>query len=119
MFVLLCGLAALAGLGCQRQSSPPAPLAIGEVPAELAKAFAGAAPGAKEIAGQVAEGVKSKDYPAAYEGVQILVSLHDATPEQRTVATRAMLSLTSILKDLQAKGDPAATAALQARKVSK
>lgn len=92
---------------------------LAEIPGEIQKAFATAAPGARDIAKQVAEAVKAKDYPAAYEGVQILASLHDATEEQRTIAARSLLGVVGVLKDLQAKGDPAATAALQAHRASK
>lgn len=105
--------------GCRRASAPPSPLPLTEIPGEIQKGFASAAPGAREIAGQVAQAVKAKDYPAAYEGVQILASLHDATPEQRNIAARSLLGVVGVLKELQAKGDPAATAALQAHRASK
>jgi hypothetical protein len=109
----------LSGSACRRASAPPTPLPIAEVPAEIQKVFAQAAPGAKDIATEVAKAAKEKNYPAAYQGLQILVSLHDATPEQRTVAARAMLAITTLLQEAQAKGDPAAAEALRAQRISK
>ena len=119
ILALVLATCVLFAAGCRQGSSPPSALALTEIPGQIQKAFATAAPGAREIAKQVSDAVRVKDYPAAYEGVQILASLHDATPEQRSVAARSLLGVVGVLKELQAKGDPAATAALQAHRASK
>lgn len=119
LVLAFCLALMLFGSACRRASAPPAPLPIAEVPAEIQKAFAQAAPGAKDIAAEVAKATREKNYPAAYQGMQVLVSLHDATPEQRTVAARAMLAITTLLREAEAKGDPAAAEALRAQRISK
>jgi hypothetical protein len=122
-FKLILSLA-VAGLlsfcsGCKQEAKPPAPLPLAEMPAALTKVFAQAAPGVKDIVASVSAALQQKDLPAAYEGVKILCSLREATDDQRLIATRSMLTLTSELQTAQANGDKAAAAALQAHRSSK
>lgn len=101
------------GMGCNRTPGPPAPLGLTEIPGALTKAYLSASPDAKELAGKVIGAIQGKDYPEAYEETQLLCSAPGETKDQRLLATRVMLTLTSLLRDAQNQGDPQAAAALK------
>jgi hypothetical protein len=80
-------------IACKREVKPPPPLPLEQMPAELLKSFASAAPGVRDIVEKINVALNEKDFPGAYQGVQILCSLREATDEQRMMSTRAMLTL--------------------------
>lgn len=105
--------------GCSQTPTPPAPLAIAEIPATLTKAYAAAQPELKDLAAKVVAAVQGKDYPEAYTDLQLLCVGPGQNKEQRLTATRTMLTLTSLLQAAQTQGDPQAAAALKVYQMTK
>ncbi len=91
----------------------PPPLAAEQIPAEVQKAFGKAALPVKETADRMVASLQRKDYPAAYQDVQFLCNLPGETKQQRLLAARSMLAITSLLQAAQAQGDQQAAAALK------
>ena len=113
----LVGLALLSAAGCNRGSSgPPPPLAVEQIPAEMQKAYSKATPEVKDAVAQLNSTLQNKDYPAAYQVVQVLCNLPVATKDQRLVSVRAMLTITGLLQAAQAQGDQNAAAVLSFQK---
>ena len=73
----------------------------------------------KDLIGEIERALTSKDYPAAYQRVQVICNLPEATPEQRQVSTRALLTLTALLQSAQAQGDQGAAAVLKQQQRSR
>jgi len=122
LFGLLClfvGLALFGSVGCGHNPAPPPPLAEAEIPAQMQKAFATAQPELKEAVSRLTSALQAKDYPAAYQAVQALCNLPGQTGEQRTLAARALLTITGRLQAAQAQGDREAADALRLRQTSR
>lgn len=92
---------------------PPPPLAAADLPAELQKAFVKAKPEAQEAARLVVTAVQAHDYPAAYRALQPLLTLPEATKQQRTITARSLITINQLLQEAQAKGDANAAAIIQ------
>jgi len=105
--------------GCSRESGPPPALSAEQLPVEFDKAFAKAKPGVKELAARVSSAVQAKDYAAAHQAVQALCAATDTTKTQKTLAERAFLTITDLLKTAQAQGDQKAAETLQDYRRSK
>jgi hypothetical protein len=110
---LMAIVAILGALGCNRTAGPPAPLPVEHIPVEMKKAFATASPEVKDLVAEIERALTSKDYPAAYQRVQMICNLPEATQEQRQVSARALLALTTLLQAAQAQGDQGAAAVLK------
>jgi len=80
------------------------------------KAFAKATSDVKEVVTRLNTALEAKDYPAAYEAVQLLFNLPVATKDQRMVSVRASLTINGLLQTAQAQGDPNAAAVLTLQK---
>ena len=102
-----------AGFGCNRTSPPPTPLSAEELPAALEKAFSKAKPDAKDLASQVVAAVQAQDYSKAFRAIQTLAATPGLTKEQTGVASRATLTVNSLLQAAQAKGDQKAAQTLK------
>jgi hypothetical protein len=116
---LIAAVAILGTLGCNRTPDPPPPLPAEKIPAEMQKAFAKGSTEVKDLIGEIERALTSKDYPAAYQRVQVICNLPEATPEQRQVSTRALLTLTALLQSAQAQGDQGAAAVLKQQQRSR
>src|SRR6266478_196618 len=81
------------GVGCDRSSTPPTPLAAGEFSAAFSKAFSKAEPEAKDLASQLVAAVQAQDYSKAFNGVQSLAGRGDLNKEQINVITRASITI--------------------------
>ena len=103
----------LVEVGCNKSSSPLAPLSIEQLPSALEKAFSKAKPDVKDLADQVIASVKTQDYPRAFHGLQNLSVAPELTKEQSSVAARGMLAVNSQLQSAEAKGDQKAAATLE------
>ena len=114
----LCSMLLLLA-GCSKDPGPPPPLAVEQIPAELEKAFKQARQEPKDLVAKISASLQSKDYPAAYDAVQALGSVPDATKEQRSLTARAMLTIYGLLQEAQAQGDDKAAAALRYHQMSK
>ena len=101
---------------CSRTAAPPTPLAVEQIPAEMQKAFAKAKPEIKQLVEQLVAAVQAKDYPLAYQHVQAVCNIPEATKEQRSVSVRAMLTVNQLLQTAQSQGDQRAAAAIQLQK---
>ncbi len=112
--VALAVLAALAfGLGCNRSTPPPTPLSAQELPAALEKAFSKAKPDVKDLASQVVAAVQAQDYSKAFRAIQALAGQPGLTKEQASVASRATLTVNSLLQAAETKGDGQAAQTLK------
>jgi hypothetical protein len=110
-------LLSLASTGCkQRTVPPPPPLPAAEIPGEMNKAFAKAPSDVKEVVTRLNAALEAKDYPAAYEAVQLLFNLPVATKDQRMVSVRASLTINGLLQTAQGQGDQNAAAVLTLQK---
>ena len=79
----------------------------------MGKAFGKSSPEVKGLVAGIEVALKDTNYPVAYQRVQSLCRLPKTTSEQRMVATRAMLTLTGLVRDSQAQGDQSAAAVLK------
>ena len=98
-------LALACGTGCNRSVPPPTPLTAEELPTVMQQAFNEASSDVKQVAEQVIAAVQAQDYSKAFTGLQNLSALPGLTKEQSTVASRATLTVNSLLQAAQAKGD--------------
>jgi len=115
IFYLLPIVAALGAAGCDKDPGPPPPLAVEAIPFEMQKSFDHAEPEVKATVSRLNAALQSKDFPTAYQEIQILSNMAGETKEQRTLAARALLTLTGLLQTAQAQGDENAAAALKLR----
>jgi hypothetical protein len=94
------------GLGCNRSVAPPTPFTEAELPGAIETAFSAAKqPEAKDLADQVLNSLKAKDYSKAFWAIQTLASVQGLSKEQANVAARARLTINSLLQAAQAAGD--------------
>jgi hypothetical protein len=98
---------------CRREDTPLPPLPADQIAAEFGKGFNNAKPAVKDDADRVLKALEAKDYPAAYQAVQELYAVGDATPAQQKLAARAMVTINGLLQTAGAQGDDKATAALK------
>jgi hypothetical protein len=121
-FSMICFIASMSFLGligCNKDSGPPPPLPVEQIPAAMQKSFNSAEPEARDIVGRLTSALRTNDYPAAYQEVQSLCSLPGETRAQRTVAARALLTITGLLQTAQAQGDERSANALKLRQMSR
>lgn len=116
--VALCAFC-LALFGCHRDVGPPPPLPAESIPAEFQRAFAKAAPEAKDLSSRIVAALASKEYAGAYAAVQELCACPQANKAQKQLATRALLTITGLLQTAQSQGDQNAAEALQLHKMYK
>ena len=87
--LVLFGFAA----GCDRSSTPPAPLAAAEFSAAFDKAFSKAKPEAKDLSSQLVAAVQAQDYSKAFAGLQSLAVREDLNKDQVSIITRALITV--------------------------
>ena len=105
--------------GCSEAKSPVTPIALEEIPAALNKAFASGKAETKDISGQTAAAVQTKDYAKAATLLENLRQRPDLSAQQgRTVAGAAM-SVHSALAEAESKGDQQAAEVLKAQRMTK
>ena len=104
--------AVLSSLACNHAAGPPAPLPVEQIPGEIKKAFAQARPEVQSLITELDGALETHDYAAAYQRVQLICYLPDATEKQHLVSSRAMLTLTALLQAARAQGDSNAAAVL-------
>ena len=92
-------------VGCNRDTPPPTPLTVEELPAAMEKAFSKATPENQALANQIAAAVRAQDYSKAFLIMQNLSGQPGLTREQQIIASRASLSLNELVQAAQAKGD--------------
>jgi hypothetical protein len=95
--------------GCKPNNTPPTPLPVQQIPAEMNKAFTRAKPETKQIVDKMLAALESKDYPAAYQFGQYISGTPGITKGQLFVTARAMLEINSLLKEASTKGDQRAS----------
>ena len=116
-FALL--LVLLAAVGCNKSSTPPAPLAIEQLPAALEKAFTKAKPEIKSLASQIISSVQAKDFAKAYLDLQSLSGMTGLSQEQHSIAMRGALTVNELVQSAAAKGDETAAEAVKVYKSTK
>src|SRR5438309_10363657 len=89
--------------GCNRETGPPPPLALEQIPAELLKVYAKAKPDDLQVVTLLNSSLQTKDYPTAFQAVQVLCNAPVATKEQRNIAVRAMLTINGLLQTAQSQ----------------
>lgn len=110
-------LIALLALGilnaCHRADAPLAVLPPEQIATEFGKTFSNAKQNVKDASDRVLKALADKDYPAAFQAVQELCSVGDATKAQQTLAARALVTIQGLLQSAQAQGDEKAAAAVK------
>lgn len=105
IFGLALILPLLFGMGCDRSSALPTPLAVKEFPVAFEKAFGKAKPEVKELGNQIVAAVQAKDYSKAFFGLQSLISAATLSKQQMSVASGALLTVNNLLEAAKAAGD--------------
>lgn len=109
----------LSVVSCSKNSGPPPTLTAAELPAAMEKAFEKASPEAKELASQIVTAVQAKDFPKAYQNVQMLAGMPSLSKQQVSVASSAMATVNTLLQEAQAQGDAKAAQAIQIHRATK
>src|SRR5262245_58041311 len=110
--VFIAVIALFVTTGCNRTIAPPPPLPAEQIPAEFQKAFAKGPSPAKDLSAEVITALQTKNYPAAYEAVQVLCALPELSKDQQMLSSRALLTVTALLETAKAQGDQKAAASL-------
>lgn len=105
--------------GCSKNPAPPPPLAVERIPMELDQAFKAAQPEIKELVGKLNSSLQKKEYTEAYDAVQALGNVPGTTMAQRSLVSRAMLTIYGLLQTAQEQGNEKAAAALQYYRMTK
>lgn len=107
-------LAVVVGAGCDRSVPPPTPYSDAEVAGEIEKAFTADKPaGTKALATEITTALQAKNFSKAFEAVQKLSIMEGLSQEQGMVAARATLTISALLQNAQAQGDPQAAQTLE------
>jgi hypothetical protein len=114
-----CLLPLLFGMGCSRNSAPPAPLPVEQLPAAFEKAFGKAKPEAKELANEIVASVQAKEYSKAFYGLQNLMSKSVLTKEQSSVVSSAIITVNTLLEAAQAEGNQQAAETIKVYRSTK
>ncbi|MCX6883476.1 MAG: hypothetical protein WCR20_00375 [Verrucomicrobiota bacterium] len=118
IYSILAACALLVG-GCSKEYEVPSALTVAELPTALEKAFSSAAAERKELVDRSIGALKEGKLPNALMVIESLCAIPDLTPTQRTVATRAVLTLNQELQSAAAKGDKSAADFQKLRQSSK
>lgn len=109
----------LFGVGCDRTSAPPTPLAVEGIPAAFEKAFAKAKPQTKELANQFVAAVQAKDYSKAFLGLQTLLGDASLSKQQMSVTSSALLTVNNLLEAAKAEGNQKAAETIKVYRSTK
>jgi hypothetical protein len=108
------------GVSCKRDIPPPTPLSAEEMPGALQKAYEKASGDTKDFATQVNAALGAKDYQKAYNAILTLSSRPGLSKDQRSVVSRAMLTINQLLQTAaENQGDAKAAQALKTYRVNK
>ncbi len=119
--LILCLLIATCGAGCSREQESKAPEALGvsEAPASLEEAFAQAPADVKAEAFEASGLIKGGDYSMALVVLQKLCARPELTGDQRTLATRSMLTAQQEVNKAAERGDEESKKLLRYRQINK
>lgn len=99
--------------GCSKSSSGPVTLAPEQIPTAMNEGFKQSSPEARELAGNCASATQNQDVTTAFADLQKLSRRNDLTPEQRSIAARAMATTMVQLRAASENGNPQAQAVLR------
>jgi hypothetical protein len=108
--LLPCFMACMILAACSKHTA--ATLSPDKVPEAINHAFSQSTGDAKDVASQVVSACQDQNVIAAFTNLETLSLRHDLTPEQRSVAARAMVATMPKLQAAAATGDTAAQATL-------
>ena len=108
--LVLCGMAILLAFaaGCSKEAKAPEPLTIDQLPAALNQAFQSAPKDRKELVEHVVKGMQDKAYTKALMAIETLCAIPELTPEQREIASQALLTVNQEFQAAIERGDKAA-----------
>jgi hypothetical protein len=114
-------LAAVLGAGCggSQESQAPLPLETAQAPATLEEAFAQAPADARAEALEAASLMKAGDYSLALVVLQNLCARPELTGDQRTLATRSLLTAQQEVAKAADSGNEDARKLLRYRSLTK
>jgi hypothetical protein len=107
LFPLLALMLCLFLPACARNEAPK-PLTMEEIPAVMNKAFAKAPVEQKELVERALSALQAKETAKALMVVEGLCAVPELTPEQRSAASRAVLTLNQAVQAAAQSGDKAA-----------
>lgn len=113
ILALLAGLLMAMVAGCNKEVVPPPPLPLEQIPSALEAAFASAQPAQKQMAAQIVEQVRAKDYTKAYFALQALSTQAGLTKEQAEKAAGGLLTLNTVMQTAVQQGDTQSAEALK------
>jgi hypothetical protein len=107
---VLCIVAVMLALaaGCSKDAKAPDPLTVDQMPAALTQAFQNAPADQKEVVEHVVKGMETKAYGKALMAVETLCAIPELTPEQREIASQALLTVNAEFQAAVERGDKAA-----------
>ncbi len=107
---MLCAMAAFLAIaaGCSKEAKAPEPFTADQMPAALNKAFQNAPADRKELVENVVKGMQDKAYSKAMMAIETLCAIPDLTPEQREIASQALLTVNGEFQAAVERGDKAA-----------
>jgi hypothetical protein len=108
ILALCTGLLCLVA-GCGKKTADPmqvaAPPKAKEAASQLEQAFSGAKPEVKSVTTVASQALKTEDYEAAIQSLQIVKERGDLTPEQGLAVHNSMISLEAKLISAVGAGD--------------
>jgi len=116
--LLLLALA-ISFAGCKKAAPPVEPISIESAVAELGKAFGTATGKAKSLANDASKAITAKEYAAAGQALSGLTSIPEITADQRSVASRCLISVNEKLQEAAAQGSPEAIQQIQIHNFTK
>ncbi len=108
-------------VGCGREQEPQVPeaLGVGEAPATLEEAFGKAPEDVRSEAFEASALIKGGDYSMALVVLQKLCARPELTGDQRTLATRSMLTAQQEVNKAAERGDEESKKLLKYRSMNK
>jgi hypothetical protein len=119
LVLTLCLLGVALAPACKRNDTPPEPLPVEQFASTLQQTFSKGPPGPSGVSTELAKAVEAKNYPLAFGLAQDLCASTELTEDQQLIATRAMLTVSSLLQQAQASGDKASAEVLQMHRRSR
>ena len=108
----------LAG-GCSKQADAPEAMPVAESASKVQETFSKAQEEIRILSEAAAAAIQRKEFPSAYATLQALLNRPDLTPEQRSVAGRALVGVNGEIQKAVQRGDSDAAAFRQMQIMSK
>lgn len=113
-FGLLLGAA-----GCQNAAPPVEPITIEMAVGEITRVFTKSSGKTKAIANEAAKAITANDFALASKALTALTAIPELEEEQRSVASRCLISVNEKLQEAAVQGNPEAMQQIQIHQLTK